>query len=364
MPRRLTLLTLLLALALLTPALPALGAETTYTVQPGDTLSGIADWLGTTTALLSQTNGIDNPDLIFVGQVLKLPGGAGSSAPAVRLTSTASTSPATGRSTIRSDRARTGANSILARRRLLTYYGNPWSAQMGILGELSPSELVSALRRRAALYEAAGGKPVQPAIHFIATVAQASAGADGLYRFRMPHDAIEEYAQLAEQNGMLLILDIQPGLAWTQDELEPIRKFLVRPYVHLAIDPEFDMGPGQRPGIQLGSMSANTINFVVRWLADLVEQNGLPNKVLIVHQFDASMIRNKGAIVDDPRVDLVIDMDGFGGQGIKMKHYQWYVHDELIEYAGIKLFFTQDTNLMTADEVMALDPPPDVIIYQ
>lgn len=48
----------------------------TYTVQSGDTLSGIAAKYGTSWQTLQQLNGIADPNLIYPGQVLKLPGGA------------------------------------------------------------------------------------------------------------------------------------------------------------------------------------------------------------------------------------------------------------------------------------------------
>lgn len=44
-----------------------------YTVKKGDTLSGIAVFTGTTVADLVSANGIKNPNLIRVGQVLKIP---------------------------------------------------------------------------------------------------------------------------------------------------------------------------------------------------------------------------------------------------------------------------------------------------
>lgn len=50
--------------------------QTTYTVKAGDTLSGIAAKFGTTYQYLAQINNIANPNLIHVGQVLKVNGTA------------------------------------------------------------------------------------------------------------------------------------------------------------------------------------------------------------------------------------------------------------------------------------------------
>jgi hypothetical protein len=259
---------------------------------------------------------------------------------------------------------RTGPRSVLAGRRLLTYYGNPWAPQLGVLGELPKAELVRELRRVAGVYERFGGRPVQPAIHLIATVAQAGPGPDGLYRARMPAAVVDEYARLAADNGLLLILDVQVGRSTVRDEVAPYLPYLARPDVHLALDPEFAVGPGERPGETLGGMDARAVNEAVRTLADLAASNDLPNKVLIVHQFAASMLTNKAAIQDDPRVDLVLDMDGFGGPAVKTRHYGLYVRDQAIEFAGIKLFYRHDHPLMAPEDVLGLDPAPDVVIYQ
>lgn len=51
---------------------------TPYTVQAGDTLSGIAAKYGTTYQKLAALNGISDPNVIYVGQVLKVTGSAGS----------------------------------------------------------------------------------------------------------------------------------------------------------------------------------------------------------------------------------------------------------------------------------------------
>jgi putative chitinase len=63
------------------PGAPA-ASRGAYTVQPGDTLSGIAARHGTTVGAIAQANGISNPDFIQVGQRLSIPGAAGSSSPA------------------------------------------------------------------------------------------------------------------------------------------------------------------------------------------------------------------------------------------------------------------------------------------
>lgn len=47
--------------------------EETYIVKSGDTLSGIATKYGTTYQELANYNGISNPNLIYVGQVIKIP---------------------------------------------------------------------------------------------------------------------------------------------------------------------------------------------------------------------------------------------------------------------------------------------------
>jgi nucleoid-associated protein YgaU len=52
---------------------PAASAGTTYTVKRGDTLSSIAVRFGTTVAAIQELNGIADPSLIRVGEVLEIP---------------------------------------------------------------------------------------------------------------------------------------------------------------------------------------------------------------------------------------------------------------------------------------------------
>ena len=55
----------------------------TYVIQPGDTLSGIAQRFGTTVSALADLNGISDPDKIYAGNTIRVPenGSSGSSGP-------------------------------------------------------------------------------------------------------------------------------------------------------------------------------------------------------------------------------------------------------------------------------------------
>lgn len=44
-----------------------------YTVRPGNTLFAIAQFFGTTVQELQMLNGINDPNMIYTGQVLKIP---------------------------------------------------------------------------------------------------------------------------------------------------------------------------------------------------------------------------------------------------------------------------------------------------
>ena len=57
------------------PSKPKTSSETIYIVKKGDTLSGIASRYGTTYQVLASYNGISNPNVISIGQTIKIPNG-------------------------------------------------------------------------------------------------------------------------------------------------------------------------------------------------------------------------------------------------------------------------------------------------
>jgi hypothetical protein len=250
---------------------------------------------------------------------------------------------------------------FLAANQILSYYGNPYVPGMGVLGELEPEELVARLRAHAEKYDAVNGtRGVQPAFHIVYASAQPEAGGDGLHLQFLDRRTIRRYVDLACKYGFLVFLDIQVGRSDVATEMRDILPYLEASHVHAALDPEFAMAAGQVPGEDIGSLNAADVNAAQAVLEEFVERRGLTDKILVVHQFTDGMITNRELINDYPRVRLVVDMDGVGPAEIKEVKFGWYAAPA--EYAGIKLYFHQDPDLMSEADVVRLDP--DVIIYQ
>jgi hypothetical protein len=95
-----------------------------------------------------------------------------------------------------------------------------------------------------------------------------------------------------------------------------------------------------------------------------VDSLKLPPKVLVVHRFTQRMLTNYDRITVDPRVQVVIDMDGFGGRPLKRSVYRDFVVKQPVQFTGFKLFYKNDQPMMTPDEVLSLSPVPVYIQYQ
>lgn len=262
----------------------------------------------------------------------------------------------------------TGA--ILPFKRIVAYYGNFYSKQMGVLGEYPADELLAMLASTTAKWAAADPTtPVMPAIQYIAVVAQEAAGKDGNYILRMPDDQIEHALDLANQMHGILILDVQVGKSTLERELPLLEKYLRMPNVELAIDPEFSMKYGNPPGTVIGTYDAADINYAAQYLAGLVRDNYLPPKVLVVHRFTQAMVTNYAKIQPLPEVQIVMDMDGWGAQAKKKGTYNAVIAPEPVQFTGVKLFYKADlkapsTGMLTTSEVLSLTPAPIYIQYQ
>ncbi len=250
---------------------------------------------------------------------------------------------------------------FLAANQILSYYGNPYVAAMGILGELDPQELVARVKAHAQKYDALNGpRGVRPALHLVYATAQKDPGRDGTYLLYVDEKTLKEYIDLACHNGLFIFLDLQIGRSTVDAEVKKVLPYLKQSHVQLALDPEFAMPPGEVPGQAIGTLDATDVNDAQALMREFIEKNNLPDKILVVHQFQASMITRPELIENNSRVHLVMDMDGFGPAAIKVVKYGWYAAPS--RYPGIKLFFKHDPDLMSEQDVLALHPT--VIIYQ
>lgn len=260
--------------------------------------------------------------------------------------------------------------AILPFKRIVAYYGNLYSKRMGILGEYPPKELWRRLNTELKAWEKADpSTPVQPAIHYIVVVAQGAPLKGGKYRTRMPESQIDSALSIARMGNAIVFLDVQVALSNLREEVPLLEKYLKMPHVHLAIDPEFSMKDGSRPGTRIGTYDASDINYCSDYLARLVKENNLPPKVFIVHRFTQRMVTNYKKIALHPEVQIVINMDGWGAPVLKYDTYHDYIYREPVQFTGFKLFYKNDLKrpphrMLTPPELMKLKPRPIYIQYQ
>ena len=235
--------------------------------------------------------------------------------------------------------------AILPGHRIVAFYGNIRSKGMGILGREPKEQMFRKFAGVLKEWQAADPSlPVQPALHNVTITAQGTAGKDGKWRLMNSKATIEEVMSWAKEHHCLLFLDVQPGHSTLQAELPKLAPYLKDPIVHLGIDPEFSLAtmPGVRPNQRIGTLDAKDVNFTINFLARIVSENHLPPKVLTVHRFTRKMITNYKNIKLDPRVQVVMHMDGHGDPILKKDSYDAYIKAEPVQYTGFKLFYEYD----------------------
>jgi hypothetical protein len=257
-----------------------------------------------------------------------------------------------------------GGRRLLPDYRVVAYYGAPQDKQLGALGIGSPSHAVAELTHQAKGY-ARKTRPVMPALELIAVIAHGEPGTDGKYRLRQNDAVIRRYLRAARNAKALLVLDVQPGRSDFFTEATRLRKWLKEPDVGLALDPEWHVETGQVPGKVIGTVGSREVNATSAWLAQLVARYKLPEKLFLVHQFTPSMVPVK-ALKKRAGLATVINVDGFGEPIVKIAKYRSFARTARAAgfRTGFKLFYEEDTGLMTPRAVLRMPPPPDVVVYE
>ncbi|HET9202366.1 MAG TPA: hypothetical protein VFP67_04385 [Acidimicrobiia bacterium] len=250
-------------------------------------------------------------------------------------------------------------------RRYVALYGNPYTTGLGALGEQGPADSLARMQPLITEY-GADGSQVIPTFEIIASVASAGP-TDGDYSEEWDPTAFQEWVRFAGENGLYVVLDLQPGREDFLTQAKQYEELLRLPYVGLALDPEWRLLPDQVHLRQVGQVQAAEVNTVVDWLADLVRDNGLPQKLLLVHQFKFSMIVDRETLKQRPELQMVIQMDGQGPiptkdetyavltAGTEEAHWRW----------GWKNFYDEDSP-ETASPAYTINraPIPVYVSYQ
>ncbi|WP_420620888.1 hypothetical protein [Candidatus Poriferisocius sp.] len=250
-------------------------------------------------------------------------------------------------------------------RRLVALYGHPATSALGVLGEQGPEAGVERLRSISRGYDG-DGYAVLPTFEIIATVAAASAGSDGDYSAGTLKDDIRPWIETAAANDMYVVLDLQSGRSDFLTQAKMYEEFLRLPHVGLALDPEWRLKPHEVHLEQIGTVDAAEINQVVEWLAGIVREEALPQKLLVLHQFRFSMITDRELIDTPPELAVLIHMDGQGPLNLKYNTWNFLTNEPDADqfYWGWKNFYDEDSPMATPQQVLELTPNSVFVSFQ
>jgi hypothetical protein len=245
---------------------------------------------------------------------------------------------------------------------LVAYYGTAQTGTMGVLGATDPDTMQSRLMRAARPFREPG-EHIQPVYELIVTVADRSPGPDHDFSHDIPRDLVQQYVRAAHRNGALLLLDIQTGRASFPVVAKRWTWALRKPWVGLALDPEWRMGPHQVPATVIGHVRAAEVNRTSLLLSRLVRRDGLPEKLFVLHQFRLSMLPDIGKIVHRPGLAMVQHADGFGTKRQKLATYHAITRPHQFRQ-GFKLFYHWDVHRFTPRQVRRIRPAVSFVSYQ
>lgn len=259
-----------------------------------------------------------------------------------------------------------GGQVLFPGRLMIALYGHPTTSSLGVLGEQPLQETVTRAREVAAQYDALTQAPVVPTFELITTVASSSPGQDGDYSNEATVQELRPYVEAAREAGIYVVLDLQPGRTDFLTQAQRYAELLAEPHVGLALDPEWRLEEGQVHLEQIGGVEAAEVNSVVTWLADLTAEQDLPQKLLVLHQFRLSMLRDRDQI-DTSRDELALLVHGDGNGTPELKMATWDALTRSLPqgmWLGWKNFYDEDSPTFTPAETLAVEPQPVFVSYQ
>lgn len=262
-----------------------------------------------------------------------------------------------------------GGRTIHPTYRLVGYAGAAGTGSLlGRAGVGDLDERMTEMVERAQPY-AADGKKILPTLEFIATVVQPKPMKSGCWNTRASDERVKEHLDAIRKVKGILLLAIQPGRCDFVSETKYYEKWLKEPDVGVALDPEWRMGPGQIPMRVFGSAQGKELDDTAAYLAQIVKDNGLPEKVMLFHMLRRAFVKNIGDLSPHEGVAQMVSIDGIGNRGMKLATWKNIMAIKPKHVLpGFKLFYEEDTQhgwaLMTPKQVMALTPTPEYVLYE
>lgn len=259
-----------------------------------------------------------------------------------------------------------GGQVLFPGRRLVALYGTPGTAALGLLGEQDLPASIARAQGLAAEYQALTTDTVVPAFEMIVTIASAGATPDGNYSNELPVETFVPWVEAARDAGIYVVIDLQPGRTDFLTQAQQYEALLRYPNVGLALDPEWRLAPDQVHLRQIGSVGVDEVNAVSEWLARLTRENALPQKLLVLHQFQLRMIGERERLdTTRPEIAVVIHADGQGSQPAKAGTWNALRAGapEGVRW-GWKNFIDEDVPMLTPAQTYQVQPVPELVSYQ
>ena len=256
--------------------------------------------------------------------------------------------------------------SVLLNNDIFALYGKPGAYTMGILGRYSPEEIEPIMNQFIVTYDEANKeRGIIPAFYLIYGTCWPG-GDIGLLR----QSTVKKYIEFAAERGWYVFIDHQIGKYTVEQAMNAILPFLKYPNVHLALDPEWHT---TEPMKVIGSVTGDEINKAQAMMDKYIKENNITGRrMLVIHQFNAIMIKKRANVRSDyERVQLIHCADGFGSPQLKKDSYAYNALAQNIPLKSFKLFSKPtvagagyDQPMMTPEEVFSLNPRPYLIMYQ
>lgn len=258
-----------------------------------------------------------------------------------------------------------GGQLVFHDKAYVAVYGSPGIPALGVLGEQDVTGAVQRVRDLAVPYQELTDLTVVPTFEIIASIASAGAGEDGTYSWKLDPESLRPWIETAAAEGVYVVLDLQPGRQDFVTQARYYESLLLYPNVGLALDPEWRLEPDQVHLRQIGHVGIDEVNAVADYLAGLTREHGLPQKMLVLHQFMLRMIDGRERLAGHDELAMVIHVDGQGSQGAKAG--TWAAIREGAPagvHWGWKNFYDEDVPMLDPVGTYQVVPRPDLVTYQ